>query len=217
MPEAKLPSVRPLYNWHRYYDPKIGRYITSDPIGLRGGLNTYAYVGGNPLYWSDRTGLVEDWMPGDQPLDPGRRAHFLPRWIPTGDPNYPNWVLPTNHWGFPTGAYPGSTRPDKKQPKCQDKNCPEVLPGTYPFTVEQFPYDGNVPAEKKYPALRLGTVPSREPNPNNHGKSEITGAWGHRGCRDRTCSEGCLTLNPRFWDDFMSGLPLGTNGNATVW
>ena len=51
---------RILYNYFRDYDPQTGRYVESDPIGLRGGVNTYGYVKARPIGLVDPFGLV-DW------------------------------------------------------------------------------------------------------------------------------------------------------------
>lgn len=45
-----------VYNYYRDYDPSTGRYVESDPIGLRGGINTYGYAYQNPLTYTDPEG-----------------------------------------------------------------------------------------------------------------------------------------------------------------
>jgi RHS repeat-associated protein len=49
--------------WHykeRMYDPRLGRFLQPDPIGYDDGMNMYAYVGGDPVNFTDSTGLSVD-------------------------------------------------------------------------------------------------------------------------------------------------------------
>jgi RHS repeat-associated protein len=48
------------YNYFRDYEPGTGRYLQSDPIGLAGGVSTYAYVSNTPLMLRDPLGLSSE-------------------------------------------------------------------------------------------------------------------------------------------------------------
>ncbi len=78
-----------VFNHARDYDPRLGRYIESDPSGLEGGPNTYAFVFNDPLRFTDPTGLMGNGAAGlggarlsrqITPLNPtlyyGAEAHF---------------------------------------------------------------------------------------------------------------------------------------------
>ncbi len=59
---SKKTDICKIYtdNINRYYNPTLGRYMQSDPIGFDGGVNTFGYVGGNPVVNIDEQGLFFD-------------------------------------------------------------------------------------------------------------------------------------------------------------
>jgi RHS repeat-associated protein len=69
------PETALYYYRARYYDYFTGRFLQPDQIGYADGLNLYAYVGNNPLNWSDASGLCKNepsfppnkFFPGQQP------------------------------------------------------------------------------------------------------------------------------------------------------
>jgi len=73
------------YNYHMYYDPQTGRYLTPDPIGLAGGMNLYAYVGNDPVNAVDASGLYSL-----NPIARGERLKNAP--LPICPSGLPNWL-----------------------------------------------------------------------------------------------------------------------------
>lgn len=74
-PSSKSFRTHHVYNYFRDYDPATGRYVQSDPIGLRGGLNTYSFAFSNPITYFDPFGLktcgstpLQDRAISDNPL-----------------------------------------------------------------------------------------------------------------------------------------------------
>ena len=51
------PEYARIYLHARYFDPKLGTFLSPDPIGVAGGMNEYGYGFGDPANNADRSGL----------------------------------------------------------------------------------------------------------------------------------------------------------------
>ncbi|MDN7879360.1 RHS repeat-associated core domain-containing protein [Burkholderia aenigmatica] len=118
------------YNRHRYYDPNTARFISKDPIGLEGGFNAYAYVGGNPVSYVDPHGLqIVPYIPSPAPAPGPVTAPFLSGQTSTSNDDFDNCGVAVDprakllSWLHHSGGNPGGDcTPDKLEELQQAKN-----------------------------------------------------------------------------------------------
>jgi RHS repeat-associated protein len=151
------------YNLYRDYSPDIGRYVESDPIGLEGGLNTYAYVKASPLTAVDPLGLYKCIYSVPQ--------HFM---VCTPD-NPANPPFVSDKWVAGNNVGQGNAN-CQNSPQCRDRSNVGPPPdGLYAI------------GPKKLTSSRRNLTP--DPRNNMFGRS----AFQTHGCDDPfTCSNGCI-------------------------
>ena len=107
-------SGRAHYNYFRDYDPAVGRYDESDPIGLGGGINTFSYVAAQPVNFLDALGL--DKFIFFDPKDPDDKIQNQGSLADDDDPNVCK-VYAHGNWGVVSDRRDGKDRKRLLTPK----------------------------------------------------------------------------------------------------
>ncbi|MDZ4724297.1 MAG: RHS repeat-associated core domain-containing protein [candidate division Zixibacteria bacterium] len=118
----KDSETRLTYNWHRYYNPRIGRYYQADPLGVHGDeTNMYAYALNSPLRYIDPTGL-SSWRPGIVIALNGLSDQFSSFWGSEVTPVIQPWLdgeyFGTNYGEFAVDYW--ASKYNQKSDKCED-------------------------------------------------------------------------------------------------
>lgn len=177
----------------RHYNPKVGRWLSQDPIGFTSGdANFYRYLTNSPTNSTDAIG----W--GDVEI------------IENGDRSSPTYgaVLIHHSDDGTVTVVSGSSFPNPTNAS------PGVESGTYTYRYSDTGH------HQTDPALQLnnnGQVPTRGPNPNQNNQSFADFIHVHEGdsARNRG-SAGCPTVQPSDSSRFFSSFSEGETGRITV-
>ncbi len=164
------------YSRGRWFDPNLGRFISEDPLGFRGGdANLYAYVWTSPGMYRDPTGLY----PFKLPLNPGLNGSNLPEgwrhvdehFDPT-NPGKQRWVSPSGDEGLefhpgrpdaPAGSEGAKDHSHKLNPKRWppgrlEKDDEHLDPGQEVDLKECIGFD----SPWRFPEIHFPTMPEKE-------------------------------------------------------
>jgi len=169
------------YNWHRHYDPSIGRYTQPDPLRFVDGPSVFAYAGSTPLMTSDTTGRqMEPEQRGFSDLLKGLGIIKGPLWCTPGedDPTFPPYMnqekdpsTPTGRRGNPIEVEPGTSQPTNIGGRDYTGHALDRMQGR------------GVPPSAVEDAIDNGSsVPGRNPgttvHTGNNGVTVVTGSGG---------------------------------------
>nr|WP_023269830.1 RHS repeat-associated core domain-containing protein [Acinetobacter gyllenbergii]ESK55657.1 hypothetical protein F987_00532 [Acinetobacter gyllenbergii NIPH 230] len=96
------------YNHNCYYNPELSRYMEADSIGLKGGLNPYAYAGSNPVMNTDSTDLILDILNNEGLSNTWVNNLNNQMWMEQQQRRFENWSVNGNrvsYYGTGTADY----------------------------------------------------------------------------------------------------------------